>query len=703
VLAHQPAGVVVCDPVPSGGVGSDADFGAGCSKWIQFQAGGQPDMQRMTHWMDHYRAAHELGHEDLQLSKTEAPWLAKALGVTHAAVGSITDSAGNLTLTYDLIAVPSGKAVGKPLSITGTREQIIAALPQMAASIAVRLGILHPSIPATVELSAADLETVGRARWGASDKLSNADAARLDALAAQSPLACLTSAYSMPRRRAGTLAARLEQLLKLAPGNQYSLASMAYIDADELRADQPLIAQFAKEHPNSYLARWTSHVSNRLLQHDAEAQRDLVALERINPNNPSVWLTVTRVAQEKADRIRRGRIAVAIRPEEWSQLQPLYQEEFAAASKSVALDPKYGHGWNELAIAATVVDKPAVADDALWKAVQLGFNPWEAYSWGLQMYQPKWSPNTVKLEQLATQAAALPDASFHIGEIQDALQQSGLQDYARSLSTNLMAKVQSDLAQHPNDPDALYAAGVFFYAQGVYGRAVPALQKVLAVEPDNLDARADLAEAYDRTGDIRKSEIEYRAVLEQQPYRWGIHYHMGLALKKRGKFSEAIDEFHKALEANPGLIDANFGLALIAEEQHQPKEAIHQLEIVVRADPTYTQALEQLIALYATHGRLDDAKRACEYTLRLEPRKAGLHAELGYILAEKHENEQSAKESSLALSLDPNNVTAHENLGDVLNDMGKHAEAKEEWTWVVTHAPDHPDAREARKNLGQNP
>ena len=59
-------GVVICEPVADPGTEADnANFGAGCGRWLQFAVGGQGELGKTPLWESPNRAAKELGRTDI--------------------------------------------------------------------------------------------------------------------------------------------------------------------------------------------------------------------------------------------------------------------------------------------------------------------------------------------------------------------------------------------------------------------------------------------------------------------------------------------------------------------------------------------------------------------------------------------------------------------------------------------------------------
>ena len=97
-----------------------------------------------------------------------------------------------------------------------------------------------------------------------------------------------------------------------------------------------------------------------------------------------------------------------------------------------------------MAVAATFAGNPTVADDALWKAIRLDKGNARVYLWGLEMYQPKWFGDTVKLDKMVKMTMAdhtIPPNGLY--ELATVLQKLGRITEAQALEVQAKAGNQT--------------------------------------------------------------------------------------------------------------------------------------------------------------------------------------------------------------------------------------------------------------------
>src|SRR5207244_1680942 len=173
-LANGP-GVLVCEPVARGADAATVDFGAGCARWLHLIVGGQGELRKTPTWTCVQNAQRELKKHDLRLSLEQAAPLHRILGITHVALGEIRGDAHHCRLTYRCWQIPKKRAVGAPITVSGTREEVLAHLPRLAAALARTLGITAPRVPSGVGETGEEMQTLGSLPWVPED-LSLSDA-----------------------------------------------------------------------------------------------------------------------------------------------------------------------------------------------------------------------------------------------------------------------------------------------------------------------------------------------------------------------------------------------------------------------------------------------------------------------------------------------------------------------------------------------
>ncbi|MBV9851746.1 MAG: hypothetical protein JO250_18915, partial [Armatimonadetes bacterium] len=398
-------GIVVCEPVPKAADAAAVDFGAGCGRWLFFTVGGPPELGQTPLWSEVERARMELGKSDLRLALPDAVRLGGALGVTHVAVGTIAGSAAHCTLSYQIWAVPHGRAVGGPFVVAGTQAQVLARLPALARQMAHHLGVAAPRVPAAVGARPADVVLAGQVPWGPEETPNSAQAAALQSLSARWPLAALL-ALNTGLRGDQKLPFVANALLTQAPDNPLGYAQLGYVQPAALRPYSAVLAAYRRRFPNNYaLAHadvwWGRESKNPQAEHTAALQT-----ARDAPRNPDAWLTLGYTLSDEAARVRKGRTVGMISAQEWQYLDTVYARWLAAVSRAARLDPRYGRAWARIAEAATFDGQSAIADRAFWNALRWDPDHADVYGWGLEMYQEKWGGDPMTLAKVAGLAAA---------------------------------------------------------------------------------------------------------------------------------------------------------------------------------------------------------------------------------------------------------------------------------------------------------
>jgi len=398
-------GIVICDPVSTPASSDRSHFGSGCALWLQFYIGGLPEMGKSPTWVGISRASAELHRNDLQLSTAQAASLTPILGVTDVAVGTLRGIGSHLVLTYTLLQEPGGKIVGPPITVTGTGMQITARLPQIARTLATRLGISYPNIPATTGLTQTELLLLEKVCAFSYTDVTASDRVNFDALAAHNPLADTISLGSKPQTNAQQNAT-VTMLLQQAGTNTLAWSYAATINPMTLVTHGDALTALATRYPaNANLAVAETYRYRYVMDRPAE-RKAAARIVHDTPNNPDGWLTYAYTLGQIAQDMRQGRFYQSLTAAEADQLNQIYPEWEDATEHAVHLDPLFGKAWLRLAEAATFNSNPTVADHAMQNALKYDDDKPDAYGWALEMYQPKWNDDPMMLAKIAKIAAA---------------------------------------------------------------------------------------------------------------------------------------------------------------------------------------------------------------------------------------------------------------------------------------------------------
>jgi hypothetical protein len=220
------SGLIVFEPLASEASDDGAKaFASGCGRWLHLHASGQGALGKTPFWGSPEDARRALGLPSLALDAKAARSVAAATGATHFAVGKMEKRGASSTLSLRVHDTSTMQVLGAPVVASGSRAQIVQSLPRLAREIDSRLGVA-PIIPTRCELSAAEVEAVGRVLWKPIYNKSTPpeQIAALQVLAPRSPLAGLLW------MRHGSLSGAqwstiIAQQINLAPSNTLVLAT----------------------------------------------------------------------------------------------------------------------------------------------------------------------------------------------------------------------------------------------------------------------------------------------------------------------------------------------------------------------------------------------------------------------------------------------------------------------------------------------
>ncbi|MBV9470743.1 MAG: hypothetical protein JOZ57_16005 [Abitibacteriaceae bacterium] len=393
-------GIIVCEPISTTGNAAFGAFGVGCGRWLHVTVGGQGELGKTPLFPYIAYAEHEKQWPNLRLSPENALEIANMLGATHVATGHIEGTPAKCELAYQLWEATGGGEIGTPIVAAGSQADIVAALPRIARELAVRLGVANPFIPPAVNVTPTELTGIGYIPLGSPFVLQPDWKQQLLAKAGECPLAGLIIIES--KEVTPEVVGRV-----LAPSvdNVVILGEIGVAKPTLLQPYDTQINQLVQKFPYNYQLATIDGLRKRS-QENRKAEIAAMELAVLcSPGNSWAWIYLGDALSNQAEDIRKSRIAGQITDAEWASLNKLYPLWQAAETRATQLDKLNSWAWADLATAATFNSNSRIADAALWKALEL--NPYNAstYSWGLQMYQPKWDDDPAKLLKVAEAAA----------------------------------------------------------------------------------------------------------------------------------------------------------------------------------------------------------------------------------------------------------------------------------------------------------
>lgn len=401
-------GVAVCEPSGASDAGSAA-FGRGAARWLQLALSSQAALERMPTFTAVTRAI-ERGPVPFALTPAIAKRIHNCTGVTHAVTTRVTGNA----LTLRLYAIPEAKAVGGPIQLSGSQEQIAARLPSAVEQLVQALGAkAEGALPQTD--SAAALRAIGNM-----PRKTTAEAGKIGKdilrLAQTSDLAALMAveACSMSLRQdlAAEILAELptrakENPLLWASGGRAAVRLAFHSAPEEISGCMAMV----KARPHHYLAKVAAAAMWACARQPAEAASYASEAVRCNPTSPESWRILAEHLAAQSETIRNGRAYRDLTAEELAGLQPLYRGQARAARKATEIDAAGFENWLILSSAATFAGDKETAEAALWRAIEISPLNYAVVDWGLTLYSSMWYDNPRMLRRVQEAASSKPLAS----------------------------------------------------------------------------------------------------------------------------------------------------------------------------------------------------------------------------------------------------------------------------------------------------
>jgi len=698
-------GIQICEPVAPEGSAALADFGSGCGLWLQWSMGFHPELGQTPRWETAIRAQKELHVPRLQLTLAQGSRLVPILGVTHIAVGKITGAPAKCVLTYQLYSLPAQKAIGLPIKLVGSETQVIAQLPQAARTLLTGLGVAKPHVPASVGATPAELTEIGHYNWYGEAWKTEADQPQIDALSRKLPLASL---LSFAHHHGGTnreKEAAARHILQQAAGNFLMLGILApttenvpqeYARLIDSRMTVPGGAN------NSVLAYW-GFARAHSAEDDLKAAQRVV---RLAPRSALAWYCLASKYKTAALTIRGTRVFAALSALEREKLQGLYFREMVAAVHATSLDADYADAWHSLAGAALFADDRERADTAFWRAVELDKNSALYYSWGLEMYQPKWGgdPETLaKVARLAMEATYPPDADLY--SLAYELNAAKFPEEAKTMYGRAITQLREAARLQPKDAHAHLMLGFALKDQRQLQEAESELKTAAQLDPDNSTIYYQLHQLYINLGRLPEAVAQLREYvrLTNDPFRKRDLASMLFITLHTTQLDEPEKLLREVLKAQPNWPLPHQDLGKLLTQKKMYDAALAEYVIAARLEPNGSVPHREMSIIYRLQGRSDDAIREGEIASALEPNNTLTMRALADAYADKGDYDSSLKTYKQLLTFVGNVGESHIGLGKVYLKMGKKEEARAELKKALTLYLSPEDKQTAQELLDKNP
>jgi tetratricopeptide (TPR) repeat protein len=403
-------GLLIAEPE---GTAALRAFGAGCGRWLHLNAGSQKEFGSTPAWSSVADLSRELGINHVRLLPKHLKDARRCLGVSHVGIGSISGSPENANLSFRLYETKSGKVVGKPVAITGSRESIRAGLPGLAKKLIGLLGVT--ASPGPVAEKADELATLGSIPWNSPRSTTRDQFKTLDKLEKHSPVA-LVMMVALRQAAVNHLILTIGDRKRphwqnLMISSEYAHQGLVAVPRFLRDATTPYLEGLFKSYPNNYLISVGLAVDRNTKADYVDARALAEHAVRCAPESPQAWSVLAAICRNHASAIRQARTSDNLSDAEMGFCQKLYDDAQAYSKRAVDLDSRSSVLWRELSNDAMFAGDDAIAKSAIERAILLEEeNPLpddpQCYRWAFQIYQPKWLGDQAAARRLAPKAIA---------------------------------------------------------------------------------------------------------------------------------------------------------------------------------------------------------------------------------------------------------------------------------------------------------
>jgi len=689
-------GIQICEPVAAGKDGALADFGSGCGRWMQWAVGFHPELGQTPRWELAAQAARELHVPNLRLSLTQGARLVGMLGATHVAVGQINGTKAQCSLTYQIYAIPSQKAVGKPIKLSGSELQVIAGLPGAARTLVTLLGVHTPRVPVRVGATPEDLIEIGR--YDVYEQHPVDARQKVDVLAQKLPIATLLSFInhnidtlqsSGIKNNAGSRSSREAGALRLvgqASGNFLMLGAVATLfptPSEALkRSIDSKVAAMAAPH-NAVLAFWGIARAHTPPEAVKAAQR----LVLMAPQSASAWKMLATKHLEYMHAVREGRAFSHLSAEDQVKLNEIYNNGLQAASQAAQLDPDDPEAWIRVTVAAKFASESERSYEAFWKAHDLNPNDPRIYQEGIDLYMPKWQGDREMLLKVVHLAmTANYPSNFYAYALGLSLQDAGFTAEAKTMFDRAFVQAQEMVRKDPNYAAGHGRLGTSLLDRQRYPEADAELNIAIQLDPELQGVHQQLAK-------LCKSQKRYPEEIAQlrEVVRIASTLETKISLAEAiitdlpiNQWEEAEKILRGVLKTEPDNVDANGDLGWVMINRKDYPAAIAFYRVAAKMQPGNGEPHQVMGKLYRLQSKFDDAIREGEMAVALSPDSYQATAELVETYTAIGDNDAAVKTYQRLIAIFPTAARTHFDLGTFYGKIGKRAEARAELQRALT-------------------
>ncbi len=704
IVSASLASPMICEPVVGAGLPlKEAQFGSGCSRWLQFTVGGLPQVGATPTWSSLSRACAETSRPDLRLGPKDIPGFTRATGVNIIALSSITGTPADLHLTYRLFDTQTRRPFGAPLELAGTKDKILAQLPEIAVRLADLLGVHRAILPTSVQVGSADLTLMGGIPWVPDTTLDEKTRQRLLKLRNSTGLAARLLIWAGSDR--GRVTASLKSHPIPAASHNVLLIEGYYDRYVQIPINPAVFNRLLAQHPTNLALNTTAAYRDDSLNDFGRAEQLASRVTEIAPYQPNSWTVLCDINADDAENIRKGKFADEMSFAMSHKVNTLYQSQLQAGEHAVQLDPNFGPGWYEIQEAATFAGQDALAWKAFAKASKTDENTWRPYNWALQMTQSKWFGDRTDLIQMASRVAKHFHYDRYALRAVTQLHDDGYPGASQRLLNTIVQKNLSLLAANPHAAEALYTLGNAMRAESKFAVATIYLARLTRLRPYYGRAYAELGGSYSAVNLFQPAYNALKKANKLSPLNAQAFERMAEVCFNLRHFHQAAAAAKHALSIEPNFVFAIFYRGNSLEMLNQHKQALPYLLLATQLYPRTFQA-QVPYSFWRVLGNcqlaLHHYRQAIKtYTTCIAEQPSCFPAlnNMAVCYEDLHQYGNAITTCNRALQLVPRSPMAWMNLAFALYQTHDVAGARKAWQNTVSFAGNNVLGVEARKNL----
>ena len=236
----------------------------------------------------------------------------------------------------------------------------------------------------------------------------------------------------------------------------------------------------------------------------------------------------------------------------------------------------------------------------------------------------------------------------------------------KSAWTRRLPTIVAPLRSTRRMPSPTIISGRSIWAKASTSRPRTRFEDALAISPGSALALSGLARIEEQVGNLDAADSRYAQLLQHSPDNGQAHFKRAQIEMRRNDPQAALPHLNEAARLLPDQAEVQHALGLVyIAAGDTPKAAQHFGEALKR-NPRFTESMNQMAALHHAHGRPDFAIKIYQRALAIDGSQPMVYFNLGTIFLEKQELEKAERHYRQALELAPDMAIAHNNLGLLL-------------------------------------